>query len=256
MHDFKYKDLDKYEQSAELTLLIPGMLYDSDDPPTKSILLNIENSLAGENAVYSHSSTYLNKSGYYQQIPFSDQVDMIHKDLEALRDIREISRLSIISHSVGSIVAGGLCSRLSGAIRDCAAVCLSPPPVFGGELAPRKIKQAITSLIGEPQDIPNQNEITECFIGDSGKPFFIGQSVWTSVESCMDEYADYVVDSTIDMHLIVGLQDRVFNPDEVVESFIGAKILVLNDTHSLKKQGSVKIVTDSIKSIIGKNNEV
>lgn len=124
-------EAERYYETGNLCLLVPGMLFDNSNPPSKSILHNIKNELKFDYAFLEYERVAQVAELEFLELPISEQLHNISELIKSIEVEREINKLSVISHSVGSLVVASL--LLS---RDCISdeakihqlILLSPMP--------------------------------------------------------------------------------------------------------------------------------
>jgi hypothetical protein len=235
----------------QLTVVLPGMLYDVSDPPIKSILLNLTSQIDKGEVFLQRPSCSREEDGVYYQTSIEEQVDGMMKELVHLNFQRRIERVNIISHSVGAITAASLVEQIFETDIPLGHVLLlSPPPIYPRGKGMMEIKESTSQLIGYPEIVVHKGVSTEYYTGDSGKVFAVTQRVWEDLSMKDDVYGRVVRELAAMINVIAGSHDRVFPIDLVQESYKDSRCLVLDDTHSLKKQSSVRVVVDTFRKLL------
>lgn len=104
------------------------------------------------------------------------------------------------------------------------------------------IQTRLSNMVGEPSvNISRGRQIT-IYTGDSGKPFTVSSEAWNDLDAFSNSYTEALRSRNIPTYAVVGLEDRVFIPEDTRGLLDASRVLELQDTHSLKRLESVNIV--------------
>ncbi|MCA9330363.1 hypothetical protein KDA11_06950 [Candidatus Saccharibacteria bacterium] len=246
---------EQFSRTGEVVALLPGALYDSNQPPESSILNNIKNNLSQRYSFIELSNISAEGGEYIRDISPSLRAEIMGDALETLGStVRNVEKITVVSHSVGSFTATSLMKRAHGQPELPAvsgAVFLSPPPLYTPEKTRSTVRGAIEMLLGSISTVEYLGTSHETHKSSSGRPMLLDKDFWDDIERLTPECSSILSSSSIKIACLVGMKDRVFKPIDVLETFTGHHCTTLADTHSLKQPTSVNIATEALEEIIG-----
>lgn len=232
------------EKSSNLAVLVPGMLYDINNPPKNSVLSTIQRNIADISL-----NLVVNKIDYDSdcnkyELAIDEQVSRIQSAMEVVKSDFDIERIIYITHSIGSLVVRRLV-QLDSSTADQDFIFLVPPSPFRDEktqvkLCTEKFMPVIPCMSDKQQT---------AYRARDGSNFIIDNKVWNSF-SIMHDDERYPSNA----QYVVATHDNAFpySCNDIYRE-MPQKTTVIDDTHSIKKEKNSDVILEYIKQILDDN---
>lgn len=216
----------------DLLVLVPGMLYETTNPPEYCILRSVREEIGARAMSLMVERTWRENNDIYE-IPPIQQISRIETIVtRTLEEYPNIRHVSYIAHSAGALVARYLVDN------DSRGLLLAPPSQR------RPVAEQIESCLDKlmPKDEKRSDEEASVYQARDGSSFVINRDVWSEIRAldsgpCQQKDINYVVAS----------KDRAFPYAfrDMMEDY-AKTTLTVDDSHSLRHSRTLEKISNYI----------